>query len=67
LTVIPCFCNLKSVPEQQRCPVDSLLILAFVSSCTGSYSEKTLFNYIYAIHVWHILHGQPWHMEQNEL
>ncbi|KIJ60483.1 hypothetical protein HYDPIDRAFT_45952, partial [Hydnomerulius pinastri MD-312] len=61
------FCDLKSVPEQQRCPVDSLLILAFVSSCAGSYSGKTLSNYIYAIRAWHILHGQPWRMEQNEL
>lgn len=42
-------------------------MLNFVSSCAGSYSGKTLANYVYAIKAWHTLHGQPWRVRQDEL
>ncbi|KIK33357.1 hypothetical protein CY34DRAFT_18423 [Suillus luteus UH-Slu-Lm8-n1] len=42
-------------------------MLNFVLSCAGSYSGKTLANYVYAIKAWHTLHGQPWRIQQDEL
>ena len=73
---IPCFLHLKLIPEDSRCPtdslveslVDSLLMLTFISSCTGSYSGKTLANYLYAVQAWlHTLHGAPWLMKPAEI
>jgi hypothetical protein len=61
------FCDLRGVPEKQRCPADPLLMLTFISSCAGSYSGKTLANYFYAIRAWHTLHGAPWLMKAAEM
>jgi hypothetical protein len=67
LLVFHVFCDERNIPEDQRCPVDTRTILNFVSSCAGSYSGKTLANYVYAIKAWHTLHGQPWEICQDEL
>ncbi|KAF8812614.1 hypothetical protein BYT27DRAFT_7086816 [Phlegmacium glaucopus] len=67
LLVFHVFCNQRNIPESQRCPADPLLMLTFISSCAGSYSGKTLANYFYAIHAWHILHGAPWRMNTAEM
>ena len=42
-------------------------MLTFISSCTGSYSRKTLANYFYSIHAWHTLHGASWHMNTAKM
>ncbi|KAG2091354.1 uncharacterized protein F5147DRAFT_823190 [Suillus discolor] len=67
LLVFHVFCDERKVPESQRCPVDTRTLLNFVSSCAGSYSGKTLMNYVYTIRAWHTLHGQPWLVQQDEL
>jgi hypothetical protein len=67
LLVFHVFCDLRSVPEAQRCPADPLLMLTFITSCAGSYSGKTLANYFYAIRAWHTLHGAPWRMNAAEM
>ena len=67
ILVFHVFCDLRSIPEDQRCPADPLLMLTFVSSCAGAYSGKTLANYLYAVWAWHILHGAPWSMKTAEM
>jgi hypothetical protein len=67
LLVFHVFCDIRTIPETQRCPADTLTILTFISSCAGSYSGKTLANYVYAVRAWHTLHGQPWKMQHEEL
>ena len=67
LLVFHVFCDLRGVPEAQRCPVDPLLMLTFISCCAGSYSGKTLSNYSYAIRAWHVLHGAPWRINPPEM
>ena len=67
LQVFHVFCDLRGINEVQRCPVDPLLMIMFISCCAGSYSRKTLANYSYAIRAWHILHGAPWKMNPPEL
>ena len=37
LLVYHVFCDLRLIPEDSRCPADSLLMLTFISSCAGSY------------------------------
>jgi hypothetical protein len=64
LLVFHVFCNTRSIPELQRCPADNI---TFIASYAGSYAGKMLANYIYAVHTWHILHGQTWNMQQHEL
>lgn len=67
LLVFHVFCDLREVPEEQRCPAHPLLMLTFISSCAGSYSGRTLANYFYAIRAWHTLHGAPWLMKTAEM
>jgi hypothetical protein len=43
------------------------LLLAFLSSCAGSYSGSALANYAAALRAWHLLHGRTWAIEPNEL
>lgn len=67
LLVFHVFCDLRGISEAQRCPVDPILMLTFISCCAGSYSGKTLSNYAYAIRAWHLLHGAPWRMNFPEM
>ena len=67
LLVFHVFCDLRLIPEDQRCPADPLLMLTFISACAGSYSGKTLGNYFYAVQAWHTLHGAPWRMNATEM
>ena len=67
LLVFHVFCDLRLIPEESRCPADSLLMLTFISTCAGSYSGRTLANYFYAVRAWHTLHGAPWHMNAAEM
>lgn len=67
LLVFHVFCDIRALPELQRCPVDPTLMLAFIASCAGSYSGKTLATYVFAVRAWHVIHGQPWFMHDIEL
>lgn len=60
LLVFHVFCDEQNIPEHQRCPASSVVVLAFIASCAGMYSGKTLENYLYGIRAWHLLHGQEW-------
>lgn len=55
LLVFYIFCDTRSIPEHQRCPVDTLTMLTFIASCAGAYAGKTLANYVFSIQAWHIL------------
>ena len=67
LLIFHIFCDLRLIPEDQRCPADPLLMLTFISSCAGPYSSKTLANYLYAVRAWHVLHSAPWSMKTAEI
>ncbi|KAG2127906.1 uncharacterized protein EDB93DRAFT_1256828 [Suillus bovinus] len=60
LLVFHVFCDVQGIPEEQRGPASSLLILAFIASCAGMYSGKTLDNYYYGVRAWHLLHSLVW-------
>lgn len=42
-------------------------MLAFIASCAGAYSGKTLATYVFSVRAWHIIHGQAWHMHEVEM
>ncbi|KAG2056926.1 hypothetical protein BDR06DRAFT_1038034, partial [Suillus hirtellus] len=66
LLVFHVFCDTRAIPEEQRCPASSVLILAFIAACSGLYSGKSLENYFYAVRAWHLLHGQPWYADSDQ-
>jgi hypothetical protein len=61
------FCDSRAIPEGQRCPASTALILLFIANAAGTYSGKTIANYVFAIRAWHILHGQLWQPNPLEL
>jgi hypothetical protein len=67
LLIFHVFCDLNNIPEDHCCPASSSLIASFVASCAGAYSGSALSNSIAGLHAWHLLHGQPWNINQNEL
>lgn len=67
LLIFHVFCDTRQVPEHDRAPVSQLLLSTFVSHLAGSYSGKTLRNYVYGIRAWHILHGMPWQLNEPEM
>lgn len=67
LLVYHVFCDSRNIAEQDRCPAPPLLILTFISTCAGSYAGKTLANYVCGVRAWHILHGQPWLIDDNQV
>lgn len=67
LLIYHIFCDSRVIAEPERCPVSSTLMLAFIASCAGSYSGKTLATYVFAVRAWHIIHGLEWHMHDTEL
>lgn len=67
LLVFHVYCDTQQIAESQRCPISRPLLLAFLSSCTGSYSSSPLANYTAGLKAWHILHGHPWLIPAGEL
>ncbi|KIJ12429.1 hypothetical protein PAXINDRAFT_82964 [Paxillus involutus ATCC 200175] len=67
LLVFHFHCDLNDISEHERCPVSHTALLAFLSSCAGAYSGSTISNYAAGIRAWHLLHGHPWTVDQNEL
>jgi hypothetical protein len=67
LLVFHVYCNTHGVPEEQRCPVATPLMLAFLASCAGSYSGASLSNYVAGLKAWHLLHGHSWDVNSTEL
>ena len=67
LLVFQVYCDEHHIPEEQRCPISPTLLLAFLSSCAGSYSGSSLGNYAAALRAWHLLHGLPWLVQASEL
>jgi len=60
LLVFHVYCDTLNIPEMKCCPVSLSLLLAFLSSYAGSYGAAGL-------KAWHLLHGQPWYVQANEL
>jgi len=67
LLVFHVFCDVHDIAEDLRCPVSPTLLLTFLSSCARSYSGSSLSNYAAGLKAWHLLHGQPWLIQVNEL
>ncbi|KAG2074846.1 hypothetical protein BDR04DRAFT_1150658 [Suillus decipiens] len=67
LLVFQVFCDSHKIPEEQRYPISSNLLLTFLSSCAGAYSGSALSNYTAGLKAWHLLHGQPWIINAKEL
>lgn len=60
------FCNKHEIPESQRTPAGTDILMSFVATLAGLYTGSTICNYFYAVHAWHILHHIPWVLEDQE-
>lgn len=61
------WCDLRAMPEEQRAPLSPIVAAAFVSTLAGTFSWKTIRNYLYGIRAWHIFHGVKWEMNEPEM
>ncbi|ETW82596.1 hypothetical protein HETIRDRAFT_315078, partial [Heterobasidion irregulare TC 32-1] len=59
--------TLVQVYAHQCASASPVLISAFISTLTGTYSSSAIKNYIYGVRVWHILHGAPWKLNDDEI
>ncbi|KAK6977985.1 hypothetical protein R3P38DRAFT_2580412 [Favolaschia claudopus] len=66
LLLFHAYCDSRSIPELARAPASADLIAGFLATAAGSYSGKTLENYLAAVRAWHILHGVPWGPNKDE-
>lgn len=66
LLVFHVYCDARSIPEHDRAPADSTLISTFIVFAAGSYSGKTIANYVFGVRAWHILHGMRWALNDEE-
>ena len=67
LLVYHVFCDSCNVPEEERGPASPILVIAFISSCAGSYAGGTLASYVFTIRAWHILHRLSWSMDNLQV
>ncbi|KIK77430.1 hypothetical protein PAXRUDRAFT_166882, partial [Paxillus rubicundulus Ve08.2h10] len=67
LLIFHIFCDARAIPEIQCVPTHPDLISLFIAYLTGSYSRKTISNYVFGIHAWHIFHSQTWSLNDLEI
>ncbi|EGO01088.1 hypothetical protein SERLA73DRAFT_72058 [Serpula lacrymans var. lacrymans S7.3] len=67
LLIFHTFCNSQNIAEADWAPAHSDLVASFIAALAGQYSNKTIWNYIYGIRAWHILHGLEWRMNEPEI
>ena len=61
------FCDRKNIEEQHRAPINPTVLASFISTLAGTYGGNTIRNYVYGIRAWHITHGTPWKVIDNEV
>jgi len=61
------WCDTRAMPEEQRAPLSPVVAAAFVSTLAGTFSWKTIRNYLYSIRAWQIFHGVKWEMNEPEM
>ncbi|THH17762.1 hypothetical protein EUX98_g9066 [Antrodiella citrinella] len=61
------FCDRYAIPETQRAPASTEIVMSFVATLAGFYAGSTIRNYYSAVRAWHILHRFPWTPDQTAL
>ena len=62
-----CFCDGKGIPEEGRAPATQALLSVFIAYLASAYSGRTIAGYLSGVRAWHVLHGLPWALEDNEM
>ncbi|PBK85425.1 hypothetical protein ARMGADRAFT_942161, partial [Armillaria gallica] len=60
------FCDMRSIPDDARCPASPEILSSFLASMAGNYVSGTLSSYLHGLRAWHILHGLPWLVNEAE-
>lgn len=61
------FCDAWDIPEPDRMPASSALLVAFASSYVGHYRGKTISQWLSSVRSWHIINHAPWHGNDERL
>jgi hypothetical protein len=61
------FCDTRNIDERHRAPIDPGVLASFISALAGIYGGGSIQNFVYGIRAWHIIHGAPWKIEENQL
>lgn len=61
------FCQYKEIDEERRAPIQQTVLACFISSLAGIYGGSTIKNYLYGVRAWHIIHGLPWKVNDDEI
>ena len=67
LYVFHLFCQYKEIDELHRAPVQQTTLACFISTLAGVYGGSTVKNYFFGIRAWHIIHGLPWKVNEDEV
>ncbi|EEB89680.1 hypothetical protein MPER_12196 [Moniliophthora perniciosa FA553] len=54
------FCDHLKIPEEQRMPIDPILLSAFIGKYKGSRSGNTIKSWLAGLRAWHLANGAPW-------
>ena len=52
---------------KHRASADPTVLATFISTLIGIYGGSTIKNFVYGVRAWHIVHGIPWKIEENEV
>ncbi|KAG2158663.1 uncharacterized protein EDB93DRAFT_1076560, partial [Suillus bovinus] len=55
------FCDSIDISEAKHMPASEALISQFTAAYTGTFSDKTLNNWLAGLQFWHIINGATWH------
>lgn len=61
------FCDGRSIPEPQRAPVPTNILLLWIAHMARAYSGSAIENYVSGLHAWHRLHGVPWRVDTTRV
>ena len=67
LLIFHIFCDHKEINKEHRAPVHLIVFSSFISTLARTYRGSTIRNYMYGVRAWHIIHGAPWKVNNNEV
>ncbi|THH15554.1 hypothetical protein EUX98_g9445, partial [Antrodiella citrinella] len=67
ILIFEAFCDRSGISRTQRTPATSTIMITFVACIAGSYSGSAIRNYFFGIRAWHLVHGLPWTMNEDEI
>ena len=59
--------HFKNIHEDHQALVELMGLSSFITSLVGTYGGSTIWNYVYGVWAWHIIHGAKWKINSKEI